>query len=339
MRARLFCKVGEHAGASFEIASEARIGRSADNEIALDSGLISNHHARLKWDSDNGCYRLEDLDSLNGTELDGLRVQRAERLGHLHVITLAKELDFVFQDLQPTSAPASARADVVEPTAGTAPSDPLGVTQIEQQPLQVPSMIPLPKKPVDQEGTRIEQLPFQIPQNLGAPATAPSTEPTTEPSTGPTDPPTSPFAKPKKGLDELFSEGLASSDSPAEEPPTRVPALEIQTADSSRQRFILEPGDNLLGRGRKAQIQLDSPSLSRRHAVLHRQGEQVTVSDLGSQNKTFVAGQAIDQPTVVEVGSEIHFGELEARLIWIEADPTEKDLAEKDPASSGGSER
>ncbi len=51
------------------------IGRSPDNEIAVDNLAISNHHARVFFEA--GRLVVEDLDSLNGTFVNDLRVERA----------------------------------------------------------------------------------------------------------------------------------------------------------------------------------------------------------------------------------------------------------------------
>jgi ABC-type multidrug transport system ATPase subunit/CRP-like cAMP-binding protein len=50
-----------------------RIGRDPDNDIVLDSPLVSRHHAALERVGDS--YRLRDLDSANGTSVNGVRIQ------------------------------------------------------------------------------------------------------------------------------------------------------------------------------------------------------------------------------------------------------------------------
>ena len=59
----------------------------------------TNEHARVEHDAEAGCYFLVDLDSTNGTEVDGTKVTGRERLGPLHVIALGGKLDTVFEDL------------------------------------------------------------------------------------------------------------------------------------------------------------------------------------------------------------------------------------------------
>lgn len=52
-----------------------RIGREADNDIVVDDILVSRHHAELRRGDDG--VELVDLDSSNGTFVNGWRVQRA----------------------------------------------------------------------------------------------------------------------------------------------------------------------------------------------------------------------------------------------------------------------
>ena len=59
---------------------EMLIGRDADAEIFLDDMTVSRHHARVRATSEG--FDVEDLQSLNGTYVDGERVTRAP-LHHL----------------------------------------------------------------------------------------------------------------------------------------------------------------------------------------------------------------------------------------------------------------
>src|SRR5579871_4465868 len=51
------------------------IGRSPDNDLAVDNLAVSNYHARVYVEA--GRLVVEDLDSLNGTFVNDLRVERA----------------------------------------------------------------------------------------------------------------------------------------------------------------------------------------------------------------------------------------------------------------------
>jgi len=51
------------------------IGRSPDNDLPVDNLAVSNHHARVYYEGSR--LVVEDLDSLNGTFVNDLRVERA----------------------------------------------------------------------------------------------------------------------------------------------------------------------------------------------------------------------------------------------------------------------
>jgi pSer/pThr/pTyr-binding forkhead associated (FHA) protein len=58
------------SGVQYELMDEAiTIGRGADNTIAVNDPSISTHHAQLLLQGDT--YRLKDLDSTNGTRVNG----------------------------------------------------------------------------------------------------------------------------------------------------------------------------------------------------------------------------------------------------------------------------
>lgn len=64
---------GQKAGNEFPLGrDEITIGRSADSAIIIRDDYTSTHHARLMlW---NGRWMIQDLDSTNGTFLNGSRV-------------------------------------------------------------------------------------------------------------------------------------------------------------------------------------------------------------------------------------------------------------------------
>ncbi len=97
MSAVLFSKTGLLAGAKFEISNEATIGKSNSNKIVLYPEIVSSNHARIFFDDDEKSYFIEDLNSSNGTKVDGITVRNIEKLDKLHIITFAGKFDFIFQ--------------------------------------------------------------------------------------------------------------------------------------------------------------------------------------------------------------------------------------------------
>lgn len=68
---------GGTAGARFALdEDDVQIGRHPDSKIFLDDVTVSRRHARVLREP-SGTYVLEDVGSLNGTYLDGERIERA----------------------------------------------------------------------------------------------------------------------------------------------------------------------------------------------------------------------------------------------------------------------
>ena len=63
------------SGESIVLSDGLRIGRSDDNEISIADGRVSRRHARIEAEGDG--FAIVDLQSSNGTFVDGTRVQRA----------------------------------------------------------------------------------------------------------------------------------------------------------------------------------------------------------------------------------------------------------------------
>jgi DNA-binding winged helix-turn-helix (wHTH) protein len=75
-------------------------------------------------------------------------------------------------------------------------------------------------------------------------------------------------------------------------------------------QFVLEGGENLLGRDPGARVHIDHPSVSRRHARILIRSNQVILEDLESRNGTFLEGQPVEAPTEVRDGAIIGLGPI-----------------------------
>ena len=90
------------------IAGEpATIGRSPQESIFIDNPAVSFHHARVF--SQAGVYYVQDLGSLNGTFLNGVRITQAP-LTHGNVITVGKHTVRFSRDLPGAAKPAAPAA-------------------------------------------------------------------------------------------------------------------------------------------------------------------------------------------------------------------------------------
>ncbi len=75
-RARLVIKTGDLEGTSYELsAAETLIGRNPNTDIQLLDEGISREHAIILYDDVNDSYSVEDLQSTNGTQVNGKRVR------------------------------------------------------------------------------------------------------------------------------------------------------------------------------------------------------------------------------------------------------------------------
>ena len=76
------------------------------------------------------------------------------------------------------------------------------------------------------------------------------------------------------------------------------------------QHITLEEGEYVIGRDPDADVYVDSPSVSRRHAMLRITGHQACIEDLGSRNGTFVSNRRIDKSSALQNGDAIRVGSV-----------------------------
>ena len=79
LRGRLEILNGGFGGMTYDLSDEeVVIGRSPTTDITLLDEGISREHALVLFDEDGPTYLIEDLQSTNGTKLNGKRVRSAE---------------------------------------------------------------------------------------------------------------------------------------------------------------------------------------------------------------------------------------------------------------------
>ena len=99
---RLLGRTGQLSGRTVAVSGPLKIGRAPENELQLSVDGVSRQHAKITPDGDG--FWIEDLNSANGTFLNGVRVTK-ERLAHLDVITLGRVADLIV-DARSVAAPA-----------------------------------------------------------------------------------------------------------------------------------------------------------------------------------------------------------------------------------------
>ena len=96
---------------------------------------------------------------------------------------------------------------------------------------------------------------------------------------------------------------------PLEEPEAPVRGARALLVGGGKRRML--SGERLvLGRSREADLVLDDPNVSRRHAELRREGEDWTIADLGSTNGVKVNGRRVENARL-EPGDDILLGTFE----------------------------
>ena len=93
---------GSNAGEVFPLHGESLIlGRHPECDIVLDSGAVSRQHARIVRLGD--AFFIEDLDSRNGTYVNGQQIRERRPLNDQDRITLC-DIVMLFHDDVPQAA-------------------------------------------------------------------------------------------------------------------------------------------------------------------------------------------------------------------------------------------
>ena len=321
MPARLFCKTGALDGSSFELDREATIGRSSECDIQLSSEGVSSRHARIHFDDGKGSFFLEDLNSRNGTHVDGVEVNTSIRLDHLNVITFAGQHDFIFQVLAgPVSSPRkSATAErpktIVEQKAPSLPAS-LRKEESADGADEVPDIektrmgdqaLPLPalnedeadKTPGELQETRMGDRALPLPDFNEDDATGELQETRMGDR-----------ALPLPNLSEDEADLNTDEDASAQTSPTlsKPYVLTVSGLTDDHLEYTLSEGENVVGRSEECEVQIEDRSLSRKHAIIEISNDTATIRDLGSKNGTYVDDEAVTKPTTVNPGNLLKFG-------------------------------
>lgn len=97
--------------------------------------------------------------------------------------------------------------------------------------------------------------------------------------------------------------------------PAFVPAfIYVEKGPGSGQLIPLRQGVTVIGRASIADLRLQHPSISRRHAQLTRRGNRFLLRDLGSQNGSFVNGKRVVDQLELFPGDELAMGNAILKL-------------------------
>src|SRR5437588_3869629 len=87
---------------------------------------------------------------------------------------------------------------------------------------------------------------------------------------------------------------------------------------SGERRYV--QGELRIGRGEQNDLRLNDASVSRYHAFLRRVDGRYLLSDVGSQNGTFINGRQVHAPSPVQSGDRIRAGTTEL-IFHLDAPP------------------
>jgi hypothetical protein len=92
----------------------------------------------------------------------------------------------------------------------------------------------------------------------------------------------------------------------------RAPRLVVERAPGHEPGMIYDlDGDLVLGRGERAEIRLEDPFASSRHARVYEQGNIVVIEDLDSTNGTYLNEELLQTPRPLHPGDRVRIGESE----------------------------
>jgi FHA domain len=92
----------------------------------------------------------------------------------------------------------------------------------------------------------------------------------------------------------------------------RTPRLVVERAPGHDAGMIYDlEGDIVLGRGDRAEIRLEDPFASARHARVYEQGNIVVIEDLDSTNGTYLNEELLQTPRPLHPGDRVRIGDSE----------------------------
>jgi pSer/pThr/pTyr-binding forkhead associated (FHA) protein len=147
---RLVVRQGPNPGQVFELDKDViSIGRDITNDIVLTDAEVSRKHAQLTLDQ--GRYKIEDLNSTNGTYIDGQRLIGPHVLAVGEIIMFGDNIGVVFEgesaridETVPSWVEQGATPVAAIPVPAEKPAQPAQPAQSVQSPMPQIGNTPLP---------------------------------------------------------------------------------------------------------------------------------------------------------------------------------------------------
>jgi ABC-type multidrug transport system ATPase subunit/pSer/pThr/pTyr-binding forkhead associated (FHA) protein len=110
----------------------------------------------------------------------------------------------------------------------------------------------------------------------------------------------------------------------------RQPTLVQLQGSQIGEAYTIDRPEIVIGRDAGADLQIDSPGISRKHARITQEGNLYTLEDLNSTNGTFLNGELLTQPARLRNGDQVGLGQT-VLLEYREPQPTPATLMEGSP--------
>jgi len=106
-------------------------------------------------------------------------------------------------------------------------------------------------------------------------------------------------------------------------------------AGGQRAREVLIVGDEfLIGRGSDCDLRLRDINISRHHCIIRIRPQEITLTDLGSSNGSYVNGHRVVSQTALKSGDEIQVAEFRFFLDLGEGDVLPESIPNVDPLAN-----
>jgi ABC-type multidrug transport system ATPase subunit len=272
---KLILQEGPAPGHEFELTgADVVIGRAPSVDFVISQSSVSGRHALISRQM--GQYTIEDLNSTNGTYLNGRRLQSPQPLNHGDEIRLGQSILLHF------SAPPVDKT-ILQPGVEEPGPPPIDATIMEEDHSAVPSagdpsqeleiVFPGQAEPEPAEGARPEPAegesagaPTQIASDKAPAAESRSPEPAKGPPAAPP-----PAVPPAGGATMIYEDFLeVAAQAPIQ--------LQVAIAGAAQQTVTLDKAQISIGRAEDNDIIIPSRIVSRHHALLEQVdgGYQIT---------------------------------------------------------------
>jgi DNA-binding winged helix-turn-helix (wHTH) protein len=134
-----------------------------------------------------------------------------------------------------------------------------------------------------------------------------------------------------RGIGYSFAGHVLVDGVPADERTPIYPSAWLTNASTSLPLYI---GENVIGRAPDNPLDVQHPTISRRHACIAI-GESITLEDLGSKNGTWLNDERVTIPRILDNGAVVSFGSVTFTFRVARPQPSTVSADPLHPSSSG----